>query len=90
MGETIMDIHYSMRTSEHMPKKADKSAPTDVRMHVLITIIVPFVQRKLKERENLYDGIWLVVPAPIVVSGQVLLDRDPGALDRVHDSAIQL
>ena len=49
-------------------------------------------ESKLRERENLHDvGIWTrsIVPAPTVVPGQVLLDRNPGALYSVHDSPIQ-
>ena len=47
-------------------------------------------KRKARERENLYVGIWIIVPAPIVVPGQVLLDLHPGTLDRVDDSTIEL
>src|SRR5437016_12245019 len=46
-----------------------------------------------RERENFHDvGIWtrFMAPAAIVVPGQVLLDRYPGAPDRVCDSAVQL
>ena len=50
--------------------------------------IVPFDRNR--ERENHDDGIWIIVPAPTVVSGQVLLDCDPGALDRIHDSPVEL
>ena len=46
-----------------------------------------------RERENFHDvGIWIrfIVPAPIVVPGQVLLDRNPGAPHRGHDTPVQL
>src|SRR5437879_3752577 len=47
----------------------------------------------IKEREKFYDvGIWTrsLVPAAVVVPGQVLLDRHPGAPHRGCDTPVQL
>ena len=63
---------------------------TIYRLVVMSETIHRTVCRKPKERGNLHVGIWIIVPAPTVVSGQVLLDCDPGALCSVHDSQLQL
>jgi hypothetical protein len=63
---------------------------TIYRLVVMSETIHRTVHRKMKERENLHDGIWIIIPAPTVVPGQVLLDRHPGTLYRVHDSPVQL
>jgi hypothetical protein len=63
---------------------------TIYRLVVISETIQRTVHRRERERENLHDGIWIIVPAPTVVSGQVFLDRDPGALYWVHDTPIQL
>jgi hypothetical protein len=63
---------------------------TIYRLVVISETIHRTVHRKMKERENLHDGIWIIIPAPTVVSDQVLLDRHPGTLDRVHDTPVQL
>ena len=63
---------------------------TIYRLVVISETIQGTVYRQSRERENLHDGIWIIVPAPTVVSGQVLLDRNPGALHRGHDTPIQL
>src|SRR6266566_1985190 len=63
---------------------------TIYRLVVISETIQRTVHRKPRERENFHDGIWIIVPAPTVVPGQVLLDRHPGTLYRGHDTPIQL
>ncbi len=62
---------------------------TIYRLVVMSETIRRTVCRKPKERGYLHVGIWIIVPVPTVVSGQVLLDCDPGALCSVHDSQLQ-